>query len=209
MIVIGLSSSRLESEKIFSFLKEQNSIYVNYESDIEKFSWNNSENIIFKRIQDLEKRVYCNTSSNKRQFKVFGEVCFYILPYLEILINNFPYLKFICTTKSRKKSYDDIIKDITNEKNFLLRLFLFKKQFKNHFIKHDGKKWEKDYILDKCYPKFELDSLNSAIEEYIDLYYSSVKKIEKKYPNNLKVFYSDELQSKYGKKKIFSFIGMK
>ena len=209
MIVIGLSSSRVESKRIFSFLRQENSISVGYESDIEKFSWNNSENIIIKRIEGLEKKVYCNTSSNKKQFKAFGEVCFYILPYLEILINNFPYLKFICTTKSRKKSYDDIIKDITNEKNFLLRLFLFKKQFKNHFIKHDGKKWEKDYILDKCYPKFELDSLNSAIEEYIDLYYSNVKKIEKKYPNNLKVFYSDELQSKYGKNKIFSFIGIK
>ena len=79
MIVIGLSSSRVESKKIFSFLKEEDSIFVNYESDIEKFSWNNSENIIVKRIQDLEKRVYYNTSSNKKQFKVFGEVCFYML----------------------------------------------------------------------------------------------------------------------------------
>jgi len=207
--VIGLSSSRVESKKIFSFLKKEDSIFVNYESDLEKFSWNNSENIIFKRIQNLENKFYSNTSSNKKQFKAFGEVCFYMLPYLEILINNFPYLKFICTTKSRKKSYNDIIKDITNERNFLLRLFLFRKKFKNHFVNHDGKKWEKDYILDKCYPKFELNSLNSAIEEYIDLYYSNIKKIEKKYPNNLKVFYSDELNSKYGRKKIFSFIGLK
>ena len=209
MIVIGLSSSREESKKIFSFLNKEEDIYVNYESDIQNFSWNNSENIIFKRINILEKNIYKNTSSNQKQFKVFGEVCFYVLPYLEILINNFPYLKFICTTKSRKKTYNDVVKDITNEKNFLLRLFLFRKKFKNHFINHDGKKWQKDYTLDKCYPKFELESLDKAIEEYIDLYYSSIKKIEKKYPNNLKVFYSDELQSKYGKKKIFSFIGMK
>ena len=43
----------------------------------------------------------------------------------------------------------------------------------------------------------------------MDLYYSNVKKIKKKYPNNLKTFYSDELQSNYGKKKVFSFIGVK
>ena len=157
----------------------------------------------------MGKNIYENTSSNQKQFKIFGEVCFYVLPYLEILINNFPYLKFICTTKSRKKTYNDIIKDVTNEKNFLLRLFFFRKKFKNHFIKHDGKEWQKDYILDKCYPKFELESLDKAIEEYIDLYYSNIKRIEKKYPNNLKIFYSDELKSKYGKKKIFSFIGIK
>ena len=207
--MIGLSSSRVESEKIFSFFKKEENIYVNYESDIEKFSWNNSENIIVKRIESLEKDIYNNTSSRKKQFKVFGEVCFYVLPYIEILINNFPYLKFICTTKGRKNTYNDIITDITNENNVLLRLFLFRKKFKNHFIKHDGKKWKKDYMLDKCYPKFELDSLDGAIEEYIDLYYSNVKKIEKKYPNNLKIFYSDELQSNYGKKKVFSFIGVK
>ena len=209
MIVIGLSSSRVESKKIFSFLKEDENISVNYESDIKNFSWNNSENIILKRIEILEKNIYNNTTSSKKSFKSFGEVCFYVLPYLEILINNFPYLKFICTTKSRQKTYDDIMTDITNENNFLLRLFLFRKKFKNHFINHNGKKWQKDYILDKCYPKFKLESLEKSIEEYIDLYYSNVKSIEKKYPNNLKVFYSDELQSKYGKKKISSFIGIK
>ena len=113
------------------------------------FSWNNSENIILKRIEILEKNIYNNTTSSKKSFKAFGEVCFYVLPYLEILINNFPYLKFICTTKSRQKTYDDIMTDITNENNFLLRLFLFRKKFKNHFINHNGKKWQKDYILDK------------------------------------------------------------
>ena len=83
MIVIGLSSSRLESKKIYSFLKKENDIYVNYESDINKFSWYNSENIIINRIQYLEKKIYNNTSNKKNKFKAFGEVGFYMLPYLE------------------------------------------------------------------------------------------------------------------------------
>ena len=209
MIVIGLSSSRVETKKIYSFLKNEDCIYVNHESDIDKFSWYNSENIIINRIQSLEKKIYNNTSNRKNKFKAFGEVGFYMLPYLELLINNFPYLKFICSNKSRKKTYNDIVSDMTNEANFLLRLFLFRKKFKNHFIDHNGKKWKKDYILDKCYPKFGLNSLNSSIEKYIDLYYSEIKRIEKKYPNNLKVFYSDELKSKYGRKKILSFMESK
>jgi len=208
LIVIGLSSSRVETKKIHSFLNKQENIAVDYESDIKSFCWDHSENIIIKRIQYLENKIHNNTFRKKDQFKVFGEVCFYILPYLEILINNFPYLKFICTTKSKKKTYNDIIMDLKNKNNFFLRMLLFKKKFKNHFIVHNGKKWEKDYMLDKCYPNFELDSLNGAIDKYIELYYSTVKNIEKKYPNNLKVFYSDELQSKYGKKKIFSFMGL-
>ena len=85
-------------------------------------------------------------------------------------------------------------------------MLLFKKKFKNYWVNHNGSKWEKDYILDKCYPKFDSVSLKNAIDKYIDLYYSSVKKIQKKYPNNLKMFYSDELNSEYGKNKVLSFI---
>ena len=51
MIVIGLSSSRVETKKIHSFLNKQENIAVDYESDIESFCWDHSENIIIKRIQ--------------------------------------------------------------------------------------------------------------------------------------------------------------
>ena len=104
----------------------------------------------------------------------------------------------------------DILHESKSNSNYFINFFIpFGKKFKNHWIDHNGQKWQKDYLLDKCYPKFQLNSLDAAIKEYIDLYYSNVKNIEKKYPNNLKVFYSDELNSKYGKKKIFSFLGIK
>ena len=67
----------------------------------------------------------------------------------------------------------------------------------------------KDYILDKCYPKFEANSLKKSIDKYIDLYHSSLKRIQRKYPKNLRVFYLDELNSDYGKNKIFSFLEIK
>ena len=76
-------------------------------------------------------------------------------------------------------------------------------------MNHNGRKWEKDYILDKCYPKFDADSLKISIDKYIDLYHSGLKKIQRKYPKNLSTFYLDELNSDYGKKKILSFISSK
>ena len=209
MIVLGLSCSRNESKKLFSFLNTNKEINVNYESDINNVSWYDSENIIMNRIKKLESKLYNNTNRNKKQHKIFGEVSFYMLPYLELLLNNYPYLKFICTVKSRKKTFNDILNEYINENNFLLRILLLRKKYKNHLIDHEGKKWQKDYILDKCYPKFKVETLNDAVEQYIDLYYNNVKKLEKKYPKNFQTFYSDELNSKYGKKKIFSFIGMK
>ena len=44
---------------------------------------------------------------------------------------------------------------------------------------------------------------------YIDNYIFQMKKIQKKYPRNLKVIFSDELNSNFAKKKIFNFIGVK
>ena len=95
------------------------------------------------------------------------------------------------------------------ENNFLLRILLFRKKYKNHLINHEGKKWQKDYLLDKCYPKFKVETLNEAINQYIDFYYNNVKMFEKEISKNFKTFYSDELKSKYGRKKIYNFMELK
>ena len=57
----------------------------------------------------------------KNNFNVVGEIGFYLLPYLELLINNFPYIKFVCTKKNKQNTYDDIILDI---KKIMIQLFL-------------------------------------------------------------------------------------
>ena len=209
MIVIGLSSSRKETKRIFSFLKAEEKCKVSYESDLKSFSWKDSENIAIKRVQRLEQDLYNNISKAKNKFEITSEVGFYFLPYVELLLKNFPYLKFICTNKNKKKIYLDILEEIHTNKNIFLRYLFFKKKTSNYFINHDGTKWEKDFVLDKCYPKFKINSLEKSIEKYIDTYYSNLKYLQRKYPKNLKLFYIDELKSTKGKKKIFKFIGMK
>ena len=209
MIVFALGASRKESKRIHTFFNKEDGFVFNLESDLNNVSWNDSENIIIDRINMMQNQIYNNTNSNNQRFKVIGEVAFYIFPYLELMINNFPYLKFICTQQNRKKTYDDIMSDIKMNNNFLMRFLCFRKKYKNHWINHNGRKWEKDYILDKCYPKFDVDSLKISIDKYIDLYHSGLKKMQRKYPKNLSTFYLDELNSDYGKKKILSFIGSK
>ena len=209
MIVFGLGASRKESKKIHTFFNKEDGFLFNLESDLNDVSWNDSENIIIDRVNLMHNKIYNNTNSNNKKFKVIGEVAFYIFPYLELMINNFPYLKFICTQQNRKKTYDDIMSDIKMNNNFLMRFLCFRKKYKNHWINHNGRKWEKDYILDKCYPKFDAESLKISIDKYIDLYHSGLKKMQRKYPKNLNTFYLDELNSDYGKKKILSFIGSK
>ena len=209
MIIFGLTSSRKGAKKIHSFLNKQNGFCFDFESDISSVSWENSENIIMDRVQFLEKKLYNNTLKNNINSNVVGEVAFYFLPYVDLLIRNFPYIKFICTKKNRKNTYNDIISDIKTGSSIFSRFIFLKKKYKNHWIQHDGKKWEKDYLLDKCYPKFKRNDLKGSIEKYIELYNKELNTLNKKYPKNLKIFYSDEIKSDYGKNKIFSFIELK
>ena len=201
MIVLGLGISRIETKKIHNLLNSYDKFNFHFESDIERISWKNSENI-----EKLEKSLYNNTNS-EQSFAVTGDIGFYFLPYLELIINNFPYLKIVCTKKSKKKTFIDVMNDIETNNSLLTRLFMFKKKYKNHWIKHDGSSWEKDYVLDKCYPKFDASNLEDSINKYIDMYISDLRQLKKKYPQNIKIFFSDELDSNYGKKKLLSFIG--
>ncbi|OUT38921.1 MAG: hypothetical protein CBB66_04410 [bacterium TMED6] len=209
MIILGLGVSRKETKKMHKFFNNQDYFDLDYESDVKNFSWYNSENIVINRIKTLEKKLYTNTNSSKKNFHVTGDIAFYYLPYIELLINNFPYIKFISTKKSKKHIFKDLKADIQTNSSLPARLLLFKKKYKNHWNDHDGKKWEKDYINDKCYPKYDISDLDKSINMYIDSYISEVRKIQRKYPKNLKVFFTDELNSNYGKKKIFNFIGIK
>ena len=209
MIIFGLSSSRKEAKKVHTFLNKQNGFCFDFESDISSMSWKNSENIVMNRVQFLEKKLYDNTVKNNNHNNIVGEVAFYFLPYVELLINNFPYIKFICTKKNRKNTYNDIVSDIKTNNSILSRLFLWKKQYKNHWLDHNGTTWERDHLLDKCYPTFKEQSLKISINKYIELYNVTIKNLSKKYPNNLAVFYSDEISSDYGKQKVLSFLGGK
>ena len=206
MIVLGLGISRKETKKIHNLLNSYDKFNFNFESDLQRVSWKNSENIVVDRIEKLEKSLYNNTKSDK-DFTVTGDIAFYFLPYLELIINNFPYLKIISTKKSKKKTFTDVMNDIETNNTLLTRLFMFKKKYKNHWVKHDGSIWEKDHILDKCYPKFDTSNLEDSINKYIDIYIADLRQLKNKYPQNIKIFFSDELDSNYGKKKLLSFIG--
>ena len=56
----------------------------------------------------------------------------------------------------------------------------------HHWIDHNGSSWEKDCVLDKCYPKFKVASLEESINRYIELYISNLKTLQRKYPKNIK-----------------------
>ena len=69
MIVLGLGVSRKETKRIHNFLNNQKNFNFDFESDIHKISWDNSENIVINRIKELENRLYNNTAKLNKWLK--------------------------------------------------------------------------------------------------------------------------------------------
>ena len=84
-----------------------------------------------------------------------------------------------------------------------------KTEGRNHWIEHEGDKWQLDDKYDGCFPKYKTKSKEEAIEKYWDEYYKISEMFEQKYPNNFKVFNMKYLlNTKEGIENMFDFIGI-
>ena len=122
-----------------------------------------------------------------------GDVAFYYLPYLEDLLDNVNGLKVICLKRDREETVESYMK---------------KTRGRNHWLDHEGEKWEKDPVWDKCYPNYNFESKERAIREYWHEYYDYTEYLSDIYPERVKVYSLDVLNNEEVQKKMFDFIGV-
>lgn len=82
-------------------------------------------------------------------------------------------------------------------------------QYRNHWIRHQGEKWQPDFNWDKLFPNVESGTLKSALLQYWDNYYAKAEEYEKIYPKNFRIFEIDALNSSFGQQEILEFCGLK
>lgn len=152
-LIFGLGTGRCGSMTLANLLSLQDDCLVSHEvGGLPHLSWDCNER---------EFSSYLNKINN-RPGKYSGDVSFYTLPYANILIEMSPEVKFVILKRDKKQTISSYKK---------------KTDGRNHWIRHNGTKWKKD-IWDKCYPKFETENKDEALEMYYDLYYSECLKID-------------------------------
>lgn len=125
----------------------------------------------------------------KQLLKEGGDVSMSYLNYLPKFIEDHN-AKVVCMMRDKQETIDS---------------FMRKSARNNHWMNHDGERWEYDPVFDDVFPTMEADSKRDAIADYWDLYYDRAEKLLKKYPDNIAIFNIETLNSKKGQDKIFNF----
>lgn len=167
-IIIGLGSGRCGSTSLSVLLSEQKNINITHE--LIRLPW-----IINKK------------RFNKCMDQIGdGDIAFYYLNYVDLIIERFKDVKFICLKRDKTQIINSLLK---------------KTRGRDHWNPNP----KDDYIWYECFPKYNV-SKKQAVKLYVEDYYKQCYILQNKYPNLFKIFNLEDLNSKNGQNKIFKFL---
>ena len=188
-LIINIGTGRSGSVSLSNFLSNQKKMRVLHEGKLKEkgirklIKWKNDEDELIKWLNKLLKI--------KDNNNFVGDTGMYFLPYVELIIKNFPNTKIIGLIRDKKEVVNSYIKKTAG---------------RNHWYNHDGKKWKIDKKWDDCFPTYNEKDKQKALEKYWDEYYISTKNLMKKYPTYVKMWTIKEFNSIKGKNEILDFI---
>lgn len=134
-------------------------------------------------------------------YSLVGDVGSYYLPYARFLMFNLDKLssevdfKFIVLKRDKKEVVDAFLEK-------------FKRQNNNPFQYKNGEVIKSD-IWDQSFPKYDdKHSLKQCIEWYYDDYYLEVDHLLETYPNNFKIYDTEDLNNELKILEILEFVGV-
>lgn len=156
-LIIGLGTGRCGTVSISNLLSEQENTKVFHEG-IGKLG---KDRLLPWETIDEEWWILNIKSLFSCDEDHVGDVAFYYLPYVDLLRKHFSFqLKLFALKRDREETINSYMKKTKN---------------RNHWYNHDGIKWKKDPVWDKCYPKFDEKDKYKAIGLYWDYYYKVVE----------------------------------
>jgi hypothetical protein len=124
---------------------------------------------------------------------ITGDVAYFYLPYLEKLIGVFPHLKVVYLERSRQAVIDS---------------FMWKTLWHNRWYDHNGTQWIKDNVWDPTFPKYGLKDKAQAIGAYWDDYRKRTMRFARRFPGNVLLVQTEELNTVRGQQRIFCFLAI-
>jgi len=185
-IVIGLGTGRCGTLSLARFLNIQEGAEITHERAGYHIGWNGSEEKIAKFLEEV-------SISDTFNLNLVGDVGFYYLSYVEFILNRYPKTKFICLQR-------DCLETVTS--------YMHKTSNVNPWQLHDGIDWRR-HNWDHCYPKYDVPDKKSALTLYWYDYYRQVTLLQALYPNSIKIFPTEALNSSSGQYAILAFLGIK
>ena len=194
-VIFGLGSGRCGTASLAYLLNDQEGAWIGHETG-PVLPWDVSDlaGIQF-RWEQLQHQSHL--------YSTVGDVGIYYLPYISMLMQSHEQIAFI------NQNYTLKFIVLQRDKNEVVESFLekFRRQNNNplQINKAPGTKADE---WDECFPKYEGVSLKNAIEMFYDDYYEESEKMVRVYPDNVRVFSVNNLNTEEGVLQIFNFAGI-
>ncbi len=183
-IIIGLGSGRSGTQSLAHLLNLQPNSKVWHEKEQWRIPWVKGEKKVKHQLMVFQFLSHF--------YDITGDIAFYYLPYVPLIREAIPEVKFICMKREKEATVNSYIKWV-GRLNFC------------PWINHDGRHWNFNH-WDQCYPKYNVPTIEEAVSLYYDEYYSIAEKYEQKYPSQFKIFGIEALNTEAGQQKIFDFL---
>lgn len=191
-VILGIGTGRCGTVSLARLLDAQPGVICTHEDQPYlpwHFNWENEADWEAFHIHVARFR------QKQSKAKMVGDVAFYWLPYLHEMLSSFPGLKVICLKRDRDETIASYMK---------------KTRGRNHWMPHDGSQWRLDPTWDPCYPKYpDAQTKEEAIGRYWDDYYRTAERWAQHWPDQVRIFDMDVLNSEEGQDQIFDFLGLK
>jgi hypothetical protein len=186
--IIGTGSGRCGTLSLAHLLNYQHGINCTHESN--RWQWN---------FDEVDFMIYFPKIFSRNNFgKIPADVASWYLPYVEYMIQVLKLdLKVICLKRdleATKRSWLSVLKNT------------------NHWTDIKSSHWDSSQdgnnVHRDCFPKYDLPK-EQAIQKYLYDYYNYALALQEKYPNQFKIFDTENLNSQAGIYDILEFAGIK
>lgn len=170
---------------------------------------------------DLSREASASTYSRlcgMKTIDLIGDVAFYYLSYVERIAAFNQGVRFVCLKRDRTANIQSWIRKATIHRwpskiladrlsSFIMGTPYYRSR--NHWMDHDGSRWEKDPVWDKCFPKFAASDLETAVGMYWDYYYAEADRLQRELSGRFITFQTDKLGDAVGQRRLLEFCGVR
>jgi len=190
-IFLGIGTGRNGSTSLATLINRQLDTFCSHEH-YPKLTWSIDANLLSRHIFRLKRL--------QLSYNHVGDFAHWWLPYLNILISEFPKIKILILKRNCKETIESFMSIHDKNKGG---------DNANHWIDHDGDFYAKS-AWDPCYPKLNTcESLEDALIKYWENYYEEANSFFNKYPKNCLMVQTEQISKETVQKEIFNFLGYK
>lgn len=231
-IIFGLGSGRSGTASLAGLLNSQPSVVCFHEVNPSAMAWQGADGTVISLLRDFRAIVRGNeraltidrTSPHRdgpakrmgtlKKVHAIGDVGHYYLPYVEKILTRENNARFPCLWRSKDKVIESFTAKLRLSPPRRMRSIYaaFKRKHlptsRNHWAGSHDPRWQSDLRFDACFPSYEgleAASLADHLGRWHDEYYAEAGRLAKKYPDHIRIFDLEQMNSIEGRREILEF----